>query len=292
MIDPRRLLLSSFTEKERSVFRRTLIYWLLLSPLVVINLFPFAVMLSTALTPGDEVLAGKTSWIPSRFAVENFVDMWQAVQFGPALVNSLIVGILTTILTIAISVPAAYAIVRMPFRFKGTFQTFLLITQMLSPVVLVIGLFRLVVAVGALDSLVALSVLYCCFHIAFAIWMLRSYFASIPIELEQAAWLEGASVFKALRTVFVPMAAPAVAVTAIFTFIGAWNEYALALAILRSADNYTLPLKIAALSGGRYQIEWHHVMAATFVATIPVSVIFMWLQRHMITGLAGGAVKG
>ncbi|AMM84910.1 carbohydrate ABC transporter permease [Martelella sp. AD-3] len=272
--------------------RRSLIYWIILSPLLLINLFPFAVMISTALTPADEVVSGDTQWIPSRFAWENFVDMWQTVDFGTALMNSLVVGVVTTVLTIVVSVPAAYAMVRLDFKGKTAFQTFLLITQMFSPVVLVIGLFRLVVGIGALDSLVALSVLYCCFHIAFAVWMLRSYFASIPAELEHAAWLEGASAFHAIRTVFVPMAAPAVAVTAIFTFIGAWNEYALALAILRSSEHYTLPLKIAALSSGRYQVEWHHVMAATFVATIPVAIIFMWLQRHMITGLSGGAVKG
>ncbi|WP_176085277.1 carbohydrate ABC transporter permease [Martelella sp. HB161492] len=272
--------------------RRSLIYWIILSPLVVINLFPFAVMISTSLTPGDEVLSGDPRWIPSHFAWVNFKDMWQTVGFGEALTNSLVVGVLTTVLTILVSVPAAYAMVRLTFKGKSTFQTFLLVTQMFSPVVLVIGLFRLVVGIGALDSLIALSVLYCCFHIAFAVWMLRSYFASIPVELEHAAWLEGASAFHAIRTVFVPMAAPAVAVTALFTFIGAWNEYALALAILRSSEHYTLPLKIAALSSGRYQIEWHHVMAATFVATIPVAILFMWLQRHMITGLSGGAVKG
>ncbi|TPW30072.1 carbohydrate ABC transporter permease [Martelella alba] len=272
--------------------RRSLIYWIILSPLVVINLFPFAVMISTSLTPGDEVLSGDPRWIPSHFAWVNFKDMWQTVGFGEALTNSLVVGVLTTVLTILVSVPAAYAMVRLTFKGKSTFQTFLLVTQMFSPVVLVIGLFRLVVGIGALDSLIALSVLYCCFHIAFAVWMLRSYFASIPVELEHAAWLEGASPFHAIRTVFVPMAAPAVAVTALFTFIGAWNEYALALAILRSSEHYTLPLKIAALSSGRYQIEWHHVMAATFVATIPVAILFMWLQRHMITGLSGGAVKG
>lgn len=272
--------------------RRSVGLWLLLSPLLFCNLFPFAVMMSTAVTPGTDVLSEDTRWIPERFAWENFPDMWDAVGFGGALVNSLMVGAITTTLTILVSVPAAYAMVRMNFKGVLPFRIFLLITQMFSPVVLVIGLFTLVVAFGLLDSLVALSVFYCCFHIAVAIWMLQSYFQSIPVELEQASWLEGASRAYTLRKVFLPLAAPAMAVAALFTFIGAWNEYALALALLRSAENYTLPLKIAALTSGRYQIEWHHVMAATFVATIPVSVIFIWLQRHLITGLSGGAVKG
>lgn len=277
---------------SRGMMRRSLLMWLVLAPLLICNLFPFAVMISTALTPEQEIYSAGTQWIPSRFAWENFRDMWETVGFGTALVNSLMVGFLTTVLTILVAVPAAYAMARRPFRGMQGFRIFLLITQMFSPVVLVIGLFTLVVALGVLDSLAALAVLYACFHIAVAIWMLQSYFASIPIELEHAAWLEGASTFHTLRTVFLPLAAPAMAVTALFTFIGAWNEYALALALLRSSETYTLPLKIAALTGGRYQIEWHHVMAATLIATVPVSVIFIWLQRHLIAGLSGGAVKG
>ncbi|MAQ83985.1 carbohydrate ABC transporter permease [Psychromarinibacter halotolerans] len=272
--------------------RRSFLMWLALAPLLICNLFPFAVMISTALTPEQDIYAQGTQWIPETFTWRNFVDMWETVGFGGALVNSLIVGFITTVMTILVAVPAAYAMARRPFKGMQAFRIFLLITQMFSPVVLVIGLFTLIVGLGLLDSLVALSVLYCCFHIAVAIWMLQSYFASIPIELEHASWLEGASKAYTLRKVFLPLAAPAMAVVALFTFIGAWNEYALALALIRSSETYTLPLKIAALTGGRYQIEWHHVMAATFVATIPVSIIFIWLQRHLIAGLSGGAVKG
>ncbi|ADO42195.1 carbohydrate ABC transporter permease [Ketogulonicigenium vulgare] len=278
--------------RNRITFKASALTWLLLAPLVVANLFPFAVMISTALTPGDVVLSGQTRWVPVRLAWNNFTEMWVTTGFGQALANSMMVAVMTTLLTILVSVPAAYAMSRMPFKGMTGFRIFMLVTQMFSPVVLVIGLFTLMVQMRMLDSLPVLAVLYCCFHIAVAIWMLQSYFASIPIELEHAAWLEGASKFHTLRTVFMPLAAPATAVVALFTFIGAWNEYALALALLRSAENYTLPLRISALSGGRYQIEWHYVMAATFVATIPVSVIFIWLQRHLISGLAGGAVKG
>ena len=272
--------------------KRSLGIWVLLSPLLLVNLFPFAVMISTALTPSDQVVSNGGKWIPDRIAWENFREMWAAIKFGKALANSLFVSCTTTFLTILISVPAAYAMVRLPFKGSSAFRMFLLVTQMFSPIVLVIGLFSLMVSLGLLDSMLALSVLYCCFHIAIGIWMLQGYFGSIPIELEHAAWLEGAGKVRTIRTVFLPLAMPAIAVTSLFTFIGAWNEYALALALLRSAEHYTLPLRIAALTGGRYEIEWHYVMAATFVATIPVSIIFMWLQRHLIAGMAGGAVKG
>jgi multiple sugar transport system permease protein len=157
--------------------------------------------------------------------------------------------------------------------------------------VLVIGLFRLVVAFGMIDSLSAVVFVYVAFNIAFSVWMLQSYFTTIPRDLEEAAWIEGASPFQTLTKVFLPLAVPAMVVTAIFTFINAWNEFVIALTMLRQQASYTLPIQIFSLVAGRYTVEWHYVMAAAFVATLPVAVIFAWLQRYLMRGLALGAVK-
>ena len=132
---------------------------------------------------------------------------------------------------------------------------------------------------------------YAAFNIAFTAWMLQRYFATIPVDLEEAAWIEGASRFKTLRFIFLPLAIPALAVTAIFTFINSWNEFVIALTMLRQQENYTLPIQIFSLVAGRYTIEWHHVMVAAFVATIPVAILFAWLQKYLVRGLALGAVK-
>jgi multiple sugar transport system permease protein len=126
---------------------------------------------------------------------------------------------------------------------------------------------------------------------AFTIWMLQSYFNSIPRDLEEAAWMDGASHFTSLVKVFLPLAVPAMVVTAIFTFINSWNEFVLALTMLRSSENFTLPVQIFSQVAGRYQVEWHHVMAATVLATVPVAIVFSWLQRYLIRGMALGAVK-
>ena len=156
---------------------------------------------------------------------------------------------------------------------------------------LVLGLFQLVIAFGLLDTRLSIVLIYAAFAIAFAAWMLQSYFATIPKELEEAAWMEGASRLQALRTVFVPLALPAVAVTALFTFVQAWNEFVVALTILRTQDSYTLPIQIFSLVAGRYTVEWHYVMAATLLATVPVAIVFAAAQRHLVRGLAAGAVK-
>ena len=132
---------------------------------------------------------------------------------------------------------------------------------------------------------------YVAFNLAFAVWMLQAYFQTIPAELEEAAVLDGASGFQRLRSVFMPLAAPAIGITAVFIFIYCWNEFVLAMTMLRSQDKYTLTFQIFSLVGGRYQIEWDHVMAATLLATVPVAIVFAMLQRYLVSGLMIGAVK-
>ena len=270
---------------------KSLLCWLILSPLVVVILFPYAVMVFTAIKPRDEILAYPPRWLPSRVDLANFVEMWDATGFGPALVNSLYVSFAATLLCLAVAIPAAYALSRFRFAGRGLYRQFLLVTQMLSPIVLVIGIFRLMAWLGLVDHLNALVLTYGAFTVAFAVWMLQSYFATIPVELEEAAWIDGCSRLQALTRIFVPLAVPAVTVTAILTFIFSWNEFVLALTLLRSDAQFTLPLKVFSLVGGRYSVEWDHVMAATFLATVPVAIVFAWLQRYLVQGLALGAVK-
>lgn len=272
-----------------SKLKRSIWIWLFLSPILIVILFPFAVMFLTAVKPPQEVLS--PDWWPSEFRWGNFVTMWEATKFGPALWNSVYVAIISTILTLSVSIPAAYALSRYQFAGRGLFRQFLLVSQMLSPMVLVIGLFRLVVWLGLLDNVNSLVFVYAAFGIAFTVWMLQNYFTTIPKDLEEAAWVEGATPLMALRRVFLPLAIPAITITSLFAFTNAWNEFIIALTMLRSQESYTLPIQIFSLVAGRYAIEWHHVMAATLVATIPLAIVFSWLQRYIVRGLSSGAVK-
>jgi multiple sugar transport system permease protein len=274
-----------------SKLRKSIIYWLFLSPLVVVILFPFGVMFVTAVRPRDELFVYPPTWTFSRFAWSNFVEMWNQTNFGGALLNSLYVSFSATIIALVLSIPAAYALSRHRFPGKGLYRQFLLVTQMMSPIVLVLGLFRLMVHMGLMNNLNSLVITYAAFYMAFTIWMLQSYFNTIPKDLEEAAWIDGATHLTSLIRVFLPLAVPAMVVTAIFTFINSWNEFVLALTMLRSSEKYTLPVQIFSQVAGRYQIEWHLVMAATVLATVPVAIVFSWLQRYLIRGMALGAVK-
>ena len=268
---------------------RSLLFWAFLAPIVVVILFPYAVMTITALKSATEV--HDPNWWPHEWRWQNFPEMWESSGIAPALFNSLYVSSLTTALTLVVSIPAAYALARFRFFGQGAFRQFLLVSQMLSPIVLVIGLFRLVASLGMIDNLNVLMWVYVAFNIAFCVWMLQSYFSTIPRDLEEAAWMEGAGRWRTLLTVFLPLAAPAMVVTAIFTFINAWNEFVIALTMLRREENYTLPIRVFSLVAGRYTVDWHYVMAAAFLASVPVAIIFAWLQRYLVRGLALGAVK-
>lgn len=274
---------------SRKKLARSALFWLLLSPIVIAVLFPFAVMFITALKPATEVL--NPTWWPSEVRWQNFTEMWAVTGFAQAFLNSFYVSVATTVLTIAVSIPAAYALSRYRFKGREAFRQFLLVSQMLSPIVLVIGLFRLVAGIGLIDNLGMLTIVYVAFNIAFCVWMLQSYFSTIPLDLEEASWMEGGGRMRTLFAVFLPLAVPAMVVTAIFTFISAWNEFVIALTMLRREESYTLPIRIFSLVSGRYTVEWHYVMAAAFVASVPVAILFAWLQRYLVRGLALGAVK-
>ncbi len=279
-----------------SRLRRSLLSWAILSPLLLLALFPFAVMLSTAVKPTTEVTAFPPRWLPSRLAWENFIDMWRTVDFGTGLLNSLMISIGSTAFTILVSVPAAYAMSRLPFRGLGAYRQFLLVTKMLSPILLVLGLFRMAASVRIgdatlVDTQIVVVVIYAAFNIAFAVWMLASYFGTIPVELEEAAWIDGATRPLAVLRIFLPLSLPAIAVTGIVTFVGSWNEFVVALTMLRDPARLTLPLKVVNLVAGRYTVEWNQVMAATLLATLPVAVVFAALQRYLVQGLTLGSVK-
>jgi multiple sugar transport system permease protein len=248
-------------------------------------------MISTSVKPETEVNAYPPTWFPSEFAWHNFDDMWDAIGFGDALLNSVLVSAAATVLCLLVAIPSAYAVARMNFKGRRLFQQFLLVTQMLSPVVLVLGIFRLMASMGLVDQLPALVLAYTAFNLAFAVWMMQAYFQTIPRELEEAARIDGANGFQRLLYVFLPLAAPAIGITAVFVFIYCWNEFVLAMTLLRQPEKYTLTMQLFSLVGGRYKIEWHQVMAATFLASIPIAAVFAMLQRYLVSGLVTGAVK-
>lgn len=267
--------------------------WLLLSFLIVVlvvSIFPFAFAFSTALRPRAELFQFPPTWLPHVWTWSNFVDVWDAVPLARYVRNSLVVSVGATVLNVTLAVPAAYALARLDFPGKGTFRQLLLVTQMFSPVVLVIGLFRFMSRVQLVDTSASLIITYAALSLAFSVWFLAGYFESVPVEIEEAAMIDGCNRITGLVRVVLPMSMPGVVAALVFAFIWSWNEFMIALTFISTPDKRTLPLGIYSFLG-QYSVEWHYLMAAALIAGIPVLVLFLLIEKHLVKGLTAGAVK-
>jgi len=259
--------------------------------LLLFMLFPFFVMLSTMLKSSSEVYIKPPYWIPKEFKFNNFVKVWTEFNLLGYFKNSIIIGLGTTILNTIIIIPASYAIAR--FRFKGRTAALysLLAMQMFSPVIIIISLFRIFVKLQLLDSLLGLVLANTVITLSFTTWLMFGYFSSIPSEIEDAARIDGCTRIKALIFIMVPIAAPGLVTAMIYTFIQAWNDFLFPLSFINAQKKMPLTLGIYQFVG-RWSTQWEMLNVATFLALIPVLVLFFLIEKQLVAGLAGGSVKG
>ena len=253
-------------------------------------LFPYAVMLFTALKPDGELVTIPPRLLPEQWTPSNFLDVWDAAPIAQHLKVTLIVASVSTLLTVAAAAPAAYYTARHEFRGRRLFMHLVLITQMFSPIALLIGLYREFLHFGLVDSYWALVITNAAFNLAFTIWILNAYFRNIPAELEQAAWVDGCSRSQALRRIVLPLAAPGLVTAVIFCFIAAWNEYVIALTLINTTENQPLTLGVTSFIGLN-ETEWQFLFAASLIAVVPVVILFALIERYLISGLTAGSIK-
>ena len=264
--------------------------WVLSAIALFVLLFPIFVMLSTSLKTIDEVYQLPPRWVPSTLAWSNFVDIWVKYPLGPYMRNSFVIGVGTTLLNLLAAIPAGYAVARLHFRGRQTFMLMLLLIQMFSPVIVLIPLFKIMAALHWLDTYWSLIVTNTVFTLAFSIWMLASYFRGIPVEIEEAALVDGCTRVQTIVRIAIPVAAPGVVTTVIYVFITAWNEFIFALTFISRTEMRTLTVGLYNFIG-RWTVQWHYLMAAALVGVVPVVILFMLVERHLVRGLALGAVK-
>ena len=190
-----------------------------------------------------------------------------------------------------ISIPAGYAIARLRFTGKKTILYSFLVIQMFSPVIVIIALFKIVRQLGLIDSFLGLILANTIFTVPFTIWMLNGYFSSIPIEIEEAARIDGCTRIGALLRIIIPIAAPGLVTTTIYTFIYAWNEFLFAFTFIQSNDKTPITTGLYAYVG-RFLVKWELLLTAAFIALLPVLILFYLIEKRLVKGLAGGAVKG
>lgn len=276
--------------KLKNTLLRGLLYFFM-TLVCVITLYPYYVMTITAFRSSIESLdTDFLHLLPSKWIWSNLTDI---VQRGVPLylLNSLLVAGGATLIAMICGIPAAYAMARMRFFGKKAFLGFVIMSQMFSPVVLLIGISKLMNTLHLNDTLWGLMLVNAAFNQAFAVWLLRGTFISISPEMEQAALIDGCDTLGALTKVLIPMAAPGIVTALIFIFINAWNEYTISTILISTANNKPITVGITQFSSFN-MIEWHYLFAASLLATIPVVILFLCIEKHLTSGLTSGGVKG
>ena len=260
------------TLQKKGSWKRVFLY-LFVYIVAVVILYPYFVMFTTGAKSTDEMYAGETI-LPKVWQWSNFVDIWKQAPIFKFMLNSIIVSGGATFLAILCGIPAAYALSRMKFKGKSFFMGAVIMSQMFSPVVLLVGIYRLMIDINLNNSLVGLILLNAAFNQAFAIWLLRGTFMSISPEMEQAAKIDGCGTVQALIRVLLPMAAPGIVTTLIFVFINSWNEYTIALTLIKDELIKPITVGINVFYGFNF-IQWQYLFATSLFATIPVVILFL-----------------
>ncbi len=255
-------------------------------------LAPFIEGFLVSLKPLSLLFSSPYSFWPKNGSFDAYFSMWTSVpMMGRYIFNSLFISTIVTIGVLLVVVPAAYAFARFEFPFRGQLLGAFLAINMFSGAVLLIPLFRLMRSLGVLNTYFAMIVPGIAFLIPTAIWLLRAYLLRIPRELEEAAWVDGASRIYILRRVVLPLAMPGIVVAAIATFIGSYaQQFIYALTFNSKTEYMPLPIGLFAYFG-RQEVVWNELMAASFVGILPALIIIIFLQRYLVAGLTAGAVK-
>jgi trehalose/maltose transport system permease protein len=266
-------------------------FYSLVAFIVVVSVFPFYYAILTSFKSGTALF--EINYIPRNFDLSNYVTVLTGGSFVRNLGNSLLVATLVVALALLLAVTAAFALARIKFRGRGLLLLTILAVSMFPQIAVLAGLFELVRAFGIFNTPLALIFSYTIFTLPFTVWVLTTFMRDLPIEIEEAAIVDGASPWVIITRVFMPLMWPALVTTGLLAFIAAWNEFLFALTFTSSNEMRTVPVAIALLSGASEQeVPWGNIMAASVIVTAPLVVLVLIFQRKVVQGLTAGGVKG
>lgn len=263
------------------------IYLMLLS---IVAVFPLIWVLLSSIKTNGELTSNPTSFLPKTPTLNNFIHVIRDLAFAGNIANSVIIALCTTVIAIIISCMAAYGIVRF-FPKLGNIMSKALVTTYLFPPVLLAIPYSLVMAkLGLTNTRVGLVIVYLSFSVPYAVWMLVGFFKTVPIEIEEAAKVDGANKVQTFVQIVIPLVMPGIVATAIYTFINAWNEFLYALILINSTDMMTVSVKLRSLQGSEI-LNWGDMMAASTLVVVPSVLFFMLIQKKIAGGMTEGSVK-
>jgi len=265
--------------------------WVLIVIISVYALFPFYYAIITSFKSGSAIF--EVTYWPTDFSLANYLGVLQSGSFPRNILNSIIVSFAVVVLSLLLAITAAYALARVRFKGRGALLFTILSVSMFPQIAVLAGLFEMVRGLGLYNNLLSLILAYMIFTLPFTVWVLTTFMRDLPIELEEAAVVDGAKPHQIIFKVFMPLMWPALVTTGLLAFIAAWNEFLFALTFVSNDAQRTVPVAIALLSGATEQeIPWGPIMAASVIVTVPLVVLVLIFQRRIVAGLTAGAVKG
>jgi multiple sugar transport system permease protein len=258
---------------------------------VAFALLPIYWTIKISVTPENLLYSEGIKLWPSRMTMANYQSVLQATDFPQFFLNSMIVSLITSFIVTVIAAASGYALSRFRFRGKTLVSMLLLMTQTFPLVMVIPPIYRIMGQLHLTDNLYSLIIIYTAFNIAFATFLMQSFFDGVPRELEEAAMIDGCTRVQALRRIILPLTLPGMGATVAFVFTAAWGELLFALMLINSDSQKTFSVGLLTFVG-KFAVDWGQMMAASVMALIPVCLFFLFLQRYLVTGLTAGAVKG
>jgi multiple sugar transport system permease protein len=266
----------------------------MLAGLVVLVIFilPYTIMFFGSVKTKSQIRSVDPTYFPTEWHWENYIDMWSTPEtpLPQNLISTIVISVFATLLVLAVAMPAAYYTARFRFPGRMVFLFLVIVTQMLQPAVLTSGLFRQFVTLGMIDTWAAMILVNAAFNLSFAVWIMHSFFAGVPKEVDEAAQIDGAGRLTVLFRIMLPLVWPGIVTAIVFTFVACWNEFAASLVILSTAGNQPLSVALTKFVG-QYETSWHFVFGVSVVAILPVVVLFMLIEKRLVGGLTAGSVK-
>lgn len=270
---------------------RNVINYAVAVPLTAFIALPLLWMIISSLKPATELFTSPPEIFPETFTVHWYEVVFTGTEAGVFFWNSFVVGVISTILCLTMGIFAAYAITRFDFPGKRVFLVAALVTYLFPAIVLFVPIYLILNSLGLIDTHIGLVVCHTILSFPFAVWMLKSFFDTLPKEIDEAAWVDGSSYLSTFVRIVLPLSLPGIFSVGIFVFVLSWNEYLFASIIMASADMKTVPVGISEFITS-FDIRWGEIMALGTLATLPVVVLFMLVQRYFLRGVLAGAVKG
>ena len=277
--------------KHRSTLATGLLY-LAAAIVVILSVYPFVYAMSTSLKSGTALFS--TQLIPRNADLRNYVALFEGMQpFGKSLVNSIMVATLTVGFAMLMGVTAAYALGRIRFKGKGLLLVCILGVSMFPQVAVLSGMFELIMSLGLYNKAIGLVLPYTIFTLPFTVWILTTFMRELPVELEEAAIMDGCGPLRIIFQVFMPLLWPALISTGLLAFIGAWTEFMFALTFVVNDTERTVPVAISLIAGATaFEIPWGTIMAGSVIVTLPLLLLVFFFQKRIVSGLTAGAIKG